>query len=95
MQQLPKGFVIDPSRIAMLEDVVSMECYERLDGTLLRRALDGVSFTVAAGQRFALLGNDAWDLKLLTETIRAVLIEQPANTRAHCGRVVTACSAAA
>lgn len=69
MQQLPKGFVIDPSRIALLEDVVSMECYERLDGTILRRALDGVSFTVAEGQRFALLGNDACDLKLLTEIL--------------------------
>lgn len=69
MQQLPKGFVIDPSRIALLEDVVSMECYQRLDGTILRRALDGVSFTVSAGQRFALLGNDAYDLKLLTEIL--------------------------
>jgi ABC-2 type transport system ATP-binding protein len=69
MQQLPKGFVIDPSRVALLDNVISMECYERRDGTILRRALDGVSFTVAAGQRFALLGNDAYDLKLLTEIL--------------------------
>ncbi|NLV57495.1 MAG: hypothetical protein GXY67_01870 [Clostridiales bacterium] len=69
MQRLPKGVAIDFSRIALLEDVTSVECYQRQDGAILRRALDGVSFTVSAAQRFALLGHDAIDLQLLTEII--------------------------
>jgi ABC-2 type transport system ATP-binding protein len=46
-----------------------MECYASAEGTVVRRALDGISFTVAGGQRFALLGDDSFDLKLLTEII--------------------------
>lgn len=69
MQRLPRGFVIDVGKIASLQDVTSMECYVQSDGTVVRRALDGISFTVAGGQRFALLGDDRFDLKLLTEII--------------------------
>ncbi|MGI6239578.1 MAG: hypothetical protein ACOYI5_08125 [Christensenellales bacterium] len=69
MQRLPRGFIIDPSRIVSLEDVSSMECYELPDGRIARRMLEGISFTVAGGQRYALLGDDAFDLKLLTEII--------------------------
>lgn len=69
MQRLPRGFVIDSSRIASLKDITSMECYANAGGNVERRVLDGISFTVAGGQRFALLGDELFDLKLLTEII--------------------------
>lgn len=69
MQRLPRGFVIDSARIASLSDITSMECYASAQGSLERRVLDGISFTVAGGQRFALLGDEKFDLKLLTEII--------------------------
>jgi ABC-2 type transport system ATP-binding protein len=69
MQRLPQGFVIDSSRIVELSDITSMECYADAEGRVLRRALNSITFSVAGGQRFALVGDDPFDLKLLTEII--------------------------
>lgn len=69
MQRLPDGFTIDSSQIVRLSDITSMECYACADGSIKRRVLDGISFTVAGGQRFALVGDEAFDLQLLSEII--------------------------
>ncbi len=69
MQRLPRGFIINPSRIVSLSQITSMECYANAEGTVARRVLDGITFTVAGGQRFALVGEEEFDLKLLTEII--------------------------
>ncbi len=69
MQKLPRGFVIDSSHIANLSDITSMECYANAEGAVARRVLDGISFTVAGAERFAILGDEKFDLRLLTEII--------------------------
>ncbi|NLD58771.1 MAG: hypothetical protein GX647_03800 [Clostridiales bacterium] len=67
MQRLPKNFHPDANVVRMV-DVGSMEWYRRMDGGE-RQVLRCVNLEVVRGDRFAIVGDEPFELQLLIEII--------------------------